>query len=261
MTITASRCLVIPDVHQDIAWVERILAREHAVGSPPDLVVFLGDYFDSRRPPSQRAGVADTCAYLDALRVRLGERVVFLLGNHDVQYFEARADCLAHRTPRHLRYKCGPSFIHSAAKQIAKNLSPEFWSATRLFVGVNGWLLSHAGVAPAHWPERATLDESLAALERDCSAALQSITASFLTHRPAHQLLRAGYVRGGDTPVGGLTWLDWDHEFEDALHMPQLVGHTVSSLGARQSGRSWCLDGGQMCYGVLDAGELSVCEA
>lgn len=261
MNAPAQRCLIIPDVHQDIAWVERILASETTTGSPPDRIVFLGDYFDSRRSPDQRAGVAETCAYLDALRVRLGERGVFLLGNHDVQYFEARAACLAHRTPRDLRYKCGPSFSHSAAKQIAKNLSPEFWSATRLFVNVNGWLLSHAGVAPAHWPERATVAESLAALERDCAAALQSILAPLLPHRPSHPLLQAGYVRGGDTPVGGLTWLDWDHEFEDALPAPQLVGHTVSPLGARQSGRSWCLDGGQTCYGVLVGGELSVRDA
>lgn len=257
MNLSASRCLIIPDVHQDIAWVERILAREPGA----DLVVFLGDYFDSRRSPDERAGVAETCVYLDALRVRLGARGVFLLGNHDVQYLEARAACLAHRTPRQLRYKCGPSFVPSAAKQIAKTLSPEFWSATRLFVNVNGWLLSHAGVARAHWPARTSLAESLVALERDCVAALQSITAPVPApgaFRAPHPLLQAGYVRGGDTPVGGLTWLDWDHEFEDALPAPQLVGHTVSPLGARRNGCSWCLDGGQACYGVLEAGELGV---
>ncbi|MBC8010197.1 MAG: metallophosphoesterase [Burkholderiales bacterium] len=256
MNLSAQRCLVIPDVHQDIAWVERILAREPEA----DLVVFLGDYFDSRRSPEERAGVVETCVYLDALRVRLGERGVFLLGNHDVQYFEARAACLAQRTPRHLRYKCGPSFIPSAAKQIAKTLAPEFWSASRLFVNVNGWLLSHAGVAPVHWPARGTLAESLGALEQACAIALQSLAAPGV-FRAAHPLLQAGYVRGGDTPVGGLTWLDWDHEFEDALPTPQIVGHTVSALGARQSGRSLCLDGGQTCYGVLEAGELRVREA
>lgn len=262
MRLHVQRCLIFPDVHQDIAWVERVLAREKVFGSvsagAPDLVVFLGDCFDSRQPPERRASVVETCAYFDALRARLGDRAVFLLGNHDVQYREARAVCLARRAPRNLRYQCGASFVPSTAKHVAKNLSAEFWTGARLFVSVNGWLLSHAGVAPAHCPMRETLDESLAELEQACAAALKSIPASGAS-RVSHPLLRAGYVRGGEVPVGGVTWLDWDHEFEDALPAPQIVGHTVNPLGARRNGRSWCLDGGQTCYGVLnDSGELDV---
>lgn len=254
MTVSAQRCLIIPDVHQDIAWVERVLAREDGGDVPLDLIVFLGDYFDSRRPVTQRAGIAETCDYLDALRVRLGERAVFLLGNHDVQYLEARAACLARRTPRHLRYQCGAAFSHSAAKRIAKDLSPEFWAAVRLSVNVNGWLLSHAGVAAEHWPLRATPDDSLRALNEACVAALETITAPLAPH----PLLEAGRVRGGDAAVGGITWLDWDDEFEDALPLPQIVGHTSNESGARQRRRSWCIDGAQSCYGVLMGSELVV---
>lgn len=254
MTVSAQRCLIIPDVHQDIAWVERILALEDAGDTSPDLIVFLGDYFDSHRPVTQRAGIAETCVYLDALRVRLGARAVFLLGNHDVQYLEARAACLAHRTPRNLRYHCGASFSHSAAKRIAKDLSREFWADARLTVNVNGWLLSHAGVAAEHWPLRATPADSLRALDLACVAALQTITAPLAPH----PLLEAGRVRGGDAEVGGVTWLDWDDEFEDSLPFPQIVGHTSNESGARQRGRSWCLDGAQSCYGVLTGSELVV---
>jgi 3',5'-cyclic AMP phosphodiesterase CpdA len=254
MPLNARRCLIIPDVHQDIAWVERILMREDAGDVSPDLIVFLGDYFDSRRPVTQRAGTAETCVYLDALRVRLGERAIFLLGNHDVQYLEARAACLARRTPRHLRYKCGAAFSHSAAKRIAKDLSPEFWSAARLFVSVNGWLLSHAGVAAEHWPLRAIPVDSLRAFDEACVAALETITAPLASH----PLLEAGRVRGGDAEVGGITWLDWDDEFADELPFPQVVGHTSDESGARQRGCSWCLDGGQTCYGVLGPAGLSV---
>ena len=265
MHLHAQRCLIIPDVHQDTAWVERVLAREKvfpaaatapdsAAPSPPDLVVFLGDYFDSHRPPEERASVAATCAWLDATRERLGDRAVFLLGNHDIQYWESRRSCLARRTPRNLRHQCGAAFSHSAAKQIAKKLSADFWSAGRLFVCVNGWLLSHAGLSPAFWPSRATAEDALAALDQDAAAALESI----VTPTPPHPLLRAGRVRGGEAPVGGLTWLDWDNEFEDALPLPQIVGHTASRLGARQTGRSWCLDGAQSCYGVLFNEKLQV---
>lgn len=262
MHIQAQRCLIIPDVHQDLAWVERILARENVDGTatdpvappPPDRIVFLGDYFDSHRKPQDRAGVADICAWLDAARRRFGERAVFLLGNHDIQYLEARPTCLARRTPRFLGTKCGSAFTHNTAKRIAKDLSPDFWRTARLFVCVNGWLLSHAGLAPSHWPAAPTTDESLARLDAQCGEALDALAL----RRPVHPLLQAGRVRGGDAPVGGITWLDWDDEFEDALPLPQIVGHTVDPGGARQQGRAWCLDGAQTCYGLLTPEGLTV---
>jgi 3',5'-cyclic AMP phosphodiesterase CpdA len=256
----ASRCLVIPDVHQDLAWVERILARENAdpaAPGPPDLIVFLGDYFDSRRTPRERASVTATCAWLDAARDRFADRVVFLLGNHDIQYLEARHSCLARHTPRLLGTQCGAAFSQNTAKQIARDLSPEFWGAARLFVCVNGWLLSHAGLAPAHWPAAPTTDASLRLLDAECRAALDALAL----RRPVHPLLRAGLVRGGEAPTGGITWLDWDDEFEDGLPLPQLVGHTASPGGARQRGRSWCLDGAQTCYGVLTPDRFSLGDA
>lgn len=252
MTLQSQRCIIIPDVHQNIAWVERILARE----TTHDLVVFLGDYFDSYLPPKLRTSVSGTCAFLDKLRrssgIGGGPRVVFLLGNHDIQYLEAKPACDRRRTPRNLHYQCGAAFIHSAAKQIAKDLPPEFWQSARLFVEVNGYLLSHAGVASALWPVRATFAESVATLDLACATALRTMTVK------SSPLLRAGEVRGGDQAVGGITWQDWDHEFTDALPCPQVVGHTADLGGARQNGRSWCLDGRQTTYGVLTPEGLRV---
>ena len=254
MLLHAQRCLVIPDVHQDLAWVDRILAKEEAASKPPDLIVFLGDYFDSRRKPPERASVPSTCAWFNTTLERFGDRAAFLLGNHDIQYLEARAACLARRTPRFLGAKCGAAFTHNTAKRIAKDLAPEFWHAARLFVCVNGWLLSHAGLVAAHWPAAPTPDASLALLDKRCRDALDGLAPG----RPVHPLLQAGLVRGGDAPVGGITWLDWDDEFEDALPLPQLVGHTADESGARQRGRSWCLDGAQTCYGVLTPDEVII---
>ncbi len=245
------RCLIIPDVHQDLAWLDRILAQE----TEADLYVFLGDYFDPHGPAKLCAGVTDTCRRLDELREQLGSRALFLLGNHDIQYLEARPVCLGRRVPRHLQYHCGSAFKYSAAAKIAKRLSAEFWRETRLFIQVNGWLLSHAGVHRQFWPECPTIAESLTALDEACQGALELIA-----HRSS-PLLHAGFVRGGEQPCGGITWQDWNEEFLDDLPCAQIVGHTSSSDGARQLGRSWCLDGGQTCYGCMEGTQLHVRQA
>jgi len=248
MHLQIDKCLLIPDVHQDIPWLDRILGRETDWGR----VIFLGDYFDSKQPLRLRTGVGATCDYLNKLHRELGNRAVFLLGNHDIQYLEAKPACDAHRTPRNLNYKCGSAYSHSAATKIAKGLAPEFWAESRLFVHVNGWLVSHAGVDARLWPKAANVDEALGALEQEAKLALVSMK------RGPHPLLQAGRVRGGDADFGGITWLDWDAEFRDALPLPQIVGHTSNTRGARQKGRSWCLDGRQSCYGLLIGEELVV---
>jgi len=244
-SIQCERCIIVPDVHQDIAWVERVFEREQVMASN-DSVVFLGDYFDSSKKPRKRAGVGETCEFLERTRAALGGRCVFLLGNHDIQYWEAKPICDAHRTPRHLHNRCGMSFSKSAAKKVASNLPLDFWTNARLFIAVNGWLLSHAGLAACYWPQAETVERSLEILQENCVGALL-----MMRFGPQH-LLAAGQVRGGTAPVGGLTWQDWNDEFADALPLPQIVGHTIDELaGARANGRSWCIDGGQSCYGML----------
>lgn len=242
-TFDVPRCLVIPDVHQDIAWVDRILAREEIAA---DLIVFLGDYFDTRRPPDEIATLEATCHHLASLQSRLGPKAVFLLGNHDIQYLEAKPACDRHRTPRHLIHHCGASFRPSAARKIARHVPLDFWYAARLFLVVNGHLLTHAGLAPTLWPTRPTVTESIAALE----AASRHALIHF--RRAPQPLLLPGEARGGNALVGGFTWLDWDDEFTDALPLPQLVGHTGHPSGARHQGRSWCLDGMQTSYAILE---------
>ncbi len=246
--LRSSCCLIIPDVHQDIAWVERILKKEQ---SSADRIIFLGDYFDTGLAKI-RAGKAETCAYLLHLQQSLGSRGLFLLGNHDIQYLEAKPWSDAYRKPRNLFYKCGSAFSTSGSIKIAKHLPRSFWDAAKLFVTVNGFLISHAGLASSLWPQSDSVAESLSTLEAQCREAL-------LTMRSCpHPLLAAGKTRGGDNPIGGITWLDWDTEFSDELPLPQIVGHTSCISGARQKGRSWCIDGKQSCYAILSEGALEI---
>jgi hypothetical protein len=247
--LRTERCLVIFDVHEDVAWVRRVLAREHGNFSH---LVLGGDYFDSRRTPDG-GGVPKMCALLKELRDSLGERLTVLLGNHDVTYAESTSKGLRLRPLRmdRLKHHCS-GFTVSKAMRIRNELDSNFWAGTRLFQAVNGCLVSHAGVSPFFWREELAVEEALAALDAQCAIAWQ-----YLGAYPA-AILGAGTARGGDQPHGGILWQDFDDEFEDALPLPQIVGHTQGA-GPRQKGRSWCLDGARTCYGVLSAdGTLEV---
>lgn len=82
--------LVIPDVHQNHDFLNRILAAERVEDF--EHVVFLGDIFDSRdidfRGPES---AAKTATILKDMRRRLGSKLVLLYGNHDVPYFAEEA--------------------------------------------------------------------------------------------------------------------------------------------------------------------------
>jgi len=241
------RCLLIPDVHQDTVWVDRVLEQEKDC----DFVVFLGDYFDTYLKHT-RAGKSATCEWLLRVQQAWLGRSLFLLGNHDIQYLEAKPAADLHRKARYMFYRCGSAFTGAGALRIAKGLPKEFWAGTRLFVVVNGFLVSHAGLAELFWPKTDSIEHSLTELQSECTLALSTM------RRSSHRLLEIGKVRGGNAEIGGITWLDWDDEFTDGLPLPQIVGHTGSDAGARQKGRSWCIDGHQTCYGLLTPEGLSV---
>lgn len=69
-----------------------------------------------------------------------------------------------------------------------------------------------------------------------------------LTEGTALPWLRAGWARGGDCPVGGLTWLDWNREFVPIPGLNQIVGHTRRDGEVRHRSTpesdNWCIDSG-----------------
>ena len=240
--------LVIPDLHQDLAWVERVLAAETGW----DRIVFLGDYLDTRFP-RQVASLGETVDWLVEFAREHGDRVTRLLGNHDLPYLEVLQQVEAGATdPLTIRFPAGVEILPRHVRAVAEGWRFPFRRSFRLLVEEEGWLLSHAGVHPSFWPEGGNPRDSLARLEAEAHTALANLPT---TECP---LLEAGAARGGFQPVGGLTWLDWDEEFEDGLPLPQLVGHTRHFGEARPEGRSWCLDGGQTTYGRLLDGDLAI---
>ncbi|MCH8475354.1 MAG: metallophosphoesterase [Opitutales bacterium] len=242
------RCLILPDLHQDIEWAELVLEKE---ADQTDQIVFLGDYFDSRKPVSDIASARETAGFIKEVKDRFGDRVTLLVGNHDLPYIEgapAFAKGISDFSPQ---YPCS-GFEPAKGREIFTEWDLPWLSHLRLLTEVQGFLLSHAGIAPEFWPNESTPAKSLAEFQNRCQTAWENF------REQDEPLLSAGESRGGFQETGGLLWLDWNDEFVDALPYPQIVGHTVDfSQGLRKKGRSYCLDNAQSTYGILVDGTLS----
>ncbi len=239
--LTTDACLLIFDPHQDKEWVRTILRRERGQISH---LLLGGVYFDCFDFQWQvpLTGMAE---YLLEFSDEWGDRLTVLLGNHDIPYIEALPWFREGWTPSRLVHDC-PDWTSEHSIELARTLDWDFWRDCRLFQCVNGWLISHAGLAKRFW----LTDESDIGAELEH---LDACTQLAWSYRFAQHLgiLGAGQGRGGRQPAGGITWQDWDSEFADELPLPQIVGHTPSPEGARRKGRSWCLDGEKTCYGIL----------
>jgi hypothetical protein len=85
-----------------------------------------------------------------------------------------------------------------------------------------------------------------------------------LTHPKNYLLSDVGQCRGGSSRLGGLLWLDWNHEFRTSETVGrQILGHTTvpspTSKG-EGGGKSWNIDTGGH-YGVIESGEFATLPA
>lgn len=243
--------LVVPDVHQDLGFLERAVALASHEGAA---LVFLGDYVDTidRRWRSE-AALRSVANALTEIAETHPHGSLFLVGNHDVMalqiaYSRAR-QLLAGRTellaPVHAARQ-----PDSAYTTLLGAWPQTFLKTWRLAAVCHGFLLTHAGVARRFWPWSAAPDTA-----GQTHAFIHNSTADWLKwleKGDESPLFAVGPARGGRlAPLGGPLWLDWDDEFVDDLALPQLVGHTRGHE-ARRKHRSWCLDANQTCAGLLD---------
>lgn len=230
-----SRLLIIPDVHGRLFWKEAVQTQEY------DKVIFLGDYVD----PYGEEGVSDPEAYRnfsDILRFKKEQkdRVVLLLGNHDLHYASNRFRVNA----------CGTRY-NSALADVLQQLFMGYRSFFQLAYQVCGdqrYLFTHAGVNTA-WFHR---HESL----------IQELEANRLNHlldtqKGMDALAEVGTERGGDYPTGSMVWADVD---EMKMNTPfegvyQVFGHSLSPDGPVITDHFACLDCRKSF--ILDQGELS----
>jgi len=202
--------LVIPDIHHKTRMADAIMGAP--LEQRADYVVLLGDYFDDFGDTPEIS--AKTAEWLKQSLARPNR--IHLMGNHDLHY----------RYWRH-EYMQNPwaGWTIEKARAINDVLTPDDWDKLKWFHHEphGNRLFSHAGLHPGMLPPLNGDDGELKvrdALITACARATRALEAG-----GRHPLFRAGHARGGEQPVGGLVWLDWNDEFVP-FEFHQVVGHT-----------------------------------
>ena len=243
--------LVVPDIHQDLGFLDRAVARAGREGAA---LCFLGDYSDAINPQWKgEAALRAVAGRLPELAEHHPQGCVFLAGNHDVEALRVahvRARLLLAGDEEKVRQLDAAVPAAATYGCLLGAWPAAFLRTWGLAAVAHGYLLSHAGVSRRIWPWGVSsgAHEQTAAFINQADAAW----AAWLEKGEEGPLFAVGPARGGrGAPVGGVLWLDWDHEFVDDLPFPQLVGHT-RGREARRKDRSWCLDAAQSAVGLLD---------
>jgi hypothetical protein len=206
-----SKTLILPDIHLRHQKAEKIVAFEK-----PDQIIFLGDYLDDFNDTIEMT--KETAGWLH-WSVNQKNRI-HLCGNHDLHYwFKDNAAT-----------RCS-GYDHFKSVAINDIVSKKDWEKLKFFhILDNRWLLSHAGVHPS-WIDpvkfkantiiESSLDEIGKRLEFDTVEAKRAFYANGM-----HWFNMPGFSRSRSPYHGGITWCDWDDEFQPIRGIHQIVGHT-----------------------------------
>lgn len=211
--------LIIPDLHHRWEQAEKIIS---AVGA--DEIIFLGDYFDDFDDTPEM--VSETCEWLEC-SVNNSNRI-HLFGNHDQMY------AYAYRSLRCSGYADWKYFI------IHDTIPRSVWDKVKWYHFLdNRWLLTHGGLHKRNVPDRIIKVRSdRQQYIKDLSSWIDDEIRNALSLAPNGQsswIVGAGRARWGIYPVGGITWCDFEREFNPFKGMNQIVGHTPQQFGIK-----WC---------------------
>lgn len=224
-----SKLLILPDIHGRDFWRKPCL--EGDIDSY-EKVIFLGDYvdpypFERIRNKAALDNFRDIIAFAD----EHPDRVVTLLGNHDLPYFStAYRSMLSH----HSRMATGP--IYDSISEVFASRADRFPLATV----ADGILFTHAGVNRGWLSdcEPSCLDEQGHCRFIDADRLAEHLNTYTANEAGMRKLLCVSYRRGGSHECGSCVWADV-HEmqaFHDSLadkndsdlfsNLRQVFGHT-----------------------------------
>ena len=235
--------VAIPDVHTQYEKAQKILDNWD---NPANEIIFLGDYFDDFND-SVEINVQTAKWVLSKIT---DKNKTFLLANHDMSYFVAPARCSG--------WTCDKQ---NALDFFIKDSRTSLFQFYKLMnIAGQQTLFSHAGLHPHHLPahfDLKNLDQFLSSQEQAAKGCMK--------YDDMHWFYHAGRARGGRYSYGGLTWLDWEDEFEPIEGLSQIVGHTrnwnVRKKEAKDS-VNICLDTHLNNYLTIDenTGETTIYE-
>jgi hypothetical protein len=204
------RILVFSDPHQNIPYVEHLLNKEKY-----DVAVCLGDWFDSFNLNSER-DLELTCNFLKKWLFK--DNFYTCIGNHDIQYlFDNNSTiCSGYSRDKDL-------FITDYLGSFLPPIRDKFlW-----YLWIDDFLCSHAGINSRSFPFNQEINKPAITtwLDEQIDQAVPK-----LINGSHHWFYGAGEGRGGRQKIGGITWQDFDTEFEPIDGLKQLVGHSSHNI-------------------------------
>ena len=185
-----------------------------------DTIIFIGDYTDSYVLPNE--AIYESLLQLIALKKANPEKVILLLGNHDIQYLFF------------------PDFRCSGFRpESQSDLTALFLSNTECFQVAfqhMNYLFTHAGVSNSWMNQFTDLKDAFKREKNSMSDALNKVYHS----ENYSSLFDVGKIRGGSSDFGGILWADESETNSDYLKgVHQIVGHspmeTITTYGDSHS--------------------------
>jgi len=211
------KILVFSDVHQDIDRLEKIIKAEDA-----DINVCLGDWFDSFNFDESHHFVK-TAQYLTSYLNK--SKNITLWGNHDTHYLSNNKYTL-----------CSGYTVNKArlaTEQFGEykhRISDKF----KWYIWIDNKLCTHAGLHPKLIRSSCKNNEDI---DKYLSEESEAANTCLKTNQK-HWFYLAGRARGGSERYGGITWLDFDQEYDPIDDLEQIVGHTYRRSRKVQCHRS-----------------------
>jgi len=226
------KILVVPDIHCKWQKADYIVKRFEA-----DKVVLLGDYFDNFGDSPKLNG--RTAEWL--IKFLNEEGHIALLGNHELNYFQGKCIC-----------QCS-GYSKAKSDRIDQIMSLADWRKLVPYYFNQGWYFTHAGISkyigehPINGFDPLSFNKTI---ERDYESMI--MCNSFHS-----TCFRVGRYRGGRAKSGGITWCDFNHEFEPIEGLKQVFGHTPLKE-PKNIGDNWCIDTHLKHVAIIENGLLRV---
>jgi hypothetical protein len=251
------KTIIIPDLHNRVDFVEPSLSSP--VLQPYDNAIILGDYFDDFYDTPEDA--AHSARWLKQ-SLRKPNRI-HLLGTHDIWY----------RFPNN-QFVIAGGKTEEKSDVINNILTRKDWNLVIPYHYEQDFLMSHAGVHSFLIGQYANKNKQIFGqyiVGNNLQLRIQEIIDRII--KPAteeglkdvknnimNSWFEAGFARWGTQKVGGITWLDWQKEFQPIPGLNQIVGHSelrVPQSKSTHDSKNYCLDTKSLHIGILEDGEFT----